>query len=67
MLDIHPEGDPGDDNEEDGGDVGLNLSCEYARESEPIMASGWSHFIKLDAIAWHSPLYNKHNILIYNI
>lgn len=24
MLDVHPEGDPGDDDDEDGGDVGLD-------------------------------------------
>ena len=24
MLDVHPEGHPGDDDDEDGGDVGLN-------------------------------------------
>ena len=30
MLDIHPEGDPGDNDKEDGGDVGLNLNWEYS-------------------------------------
>ena len=30
VLYVHPEGDPGDNDEEDGGDVGLNLNWEYS-------------------------------------
>ena len=44
VLDVHPEGDPGDNDEEDGGNVGLNLNWEYSGESESIIAMDWSHF-----------------------
>ena len=52
MLHVHPEGDPGDNDEKDGGDVGLNLGIGNIHEGESQIGYRLGYCLKLGGIGW---------------